>query len=388
MRWVAFMPLRANSKSIPDKNIRDIAGRPLFSWSLEQAIISNCFDEIYVASDSLRIQKKALDLFSPAVKVIDRSAENCTDSASTESAMIEFQDKVSFDVVCLIQATSPLTCAADFCAAKEQFLAENLDSLLTVVPSKRFFWTESGRPINYNPVKRPRRQDFDGQLMENGAFYFTKSKILAEYGSRLAGHIGLHKMSAENAIELDDESDWHIIEQLLLKRKRSFIDDTVSQVKVLVVDVDGTLTDGGMYYGADGEELKKFNTRDAHGLQTLHDHNIRICVISGETSPSVSARIKKLRIEDFYPGIKDKLLLLKQLESQWGISLQNFAYIGDDLCDLDPMRNVGVSFCPSDAVPQITQQADYICKKSGGNGAVREVCDLILQTKQKSFLTL
>ena len=105
MRWVAFMPLRANSKSIPDKNIRRIAGRPLFVWSLEQAIASQCFDEIYVATDSARIRKIVLDEFPASVTVLERSAETCTDTASTESAMLEFQRQVSFDVIALIQAT-------------------------------------------------------------------------------------------------------------------------------------------------------------------------------------------------------------------------------------------------------------------------------------------
>ena len=109
MRWVAFMPLRANSKSIVDKNVRAIAGRPLFAWSLEQAIASQCFDEIYVASDSARIRDKVLEEFPAGVTVLDRSAETCTDTASTESAMLEFKQRAAFDVLCLIQATSPLT---------------------------------------------------------------------------------------------------------------------------------------------------------------------------------------------------------------------------------------------------------------------------------------
>ncbi|MDP1951836.1 MAG: N-acylneuraminate cytidylyltransferase [Nitrosomonas sp.] len=374
------MPLRANSKSIVDKNVRRIAGRPLFTWSLEQAIASQCFDEIYVATDSPRIRKKALDEFSSSVKILDRSPETCTDTASTESAILEFKRQIYFDVVCLIQATSPLTHAEDFRAAKSKFLAENLDSLLTVVQSKRFFWTKNGTPINYDPAKRPRRQDFEGCFMENGAFYLTRSKILEDDGNRLGGRIGVHEMATETAIEIDDETDWIVVEQLLLRQKLLSRRESVLQVKVLVLDVDGTLTDGGMYYGPDGEALKKFNTRDAHGLQLLRENGIRVCVISTEKSPAVKARMKKLQIDEYYPGVENKFLLLKELAKRWDISLQNFAYIGDDLSDLECLRYVGTAFCPADSVPEVLHQTQYTCKHLGGNGAVREVCDFILNT--------
>ena len=386
MRWVAFMPLRAHSKSIIDKNIRVIAGRPLFAWSLEQAIISKCFDEVFVATDSPKIGSKVREEFSSMVTVLDRSAETCTDTASTESAMLEFQQKNSFDVVCLIQATSPLTLAADFIAAKQMFLENNMDSLLTAVRSKRFFWNGEGAPVNYDPLKRPRRQDFEGYLMENGAFYMTGSKILEDYGNRLGGRIGIYEMTPETAVEIDDEIDWVIVEQLLLRQKKLKNRFDVTTLKALVLDVDGTLTDGGMYYSPEGEALKKFQTRDAHGMQRLQEHGIKLCVISAEDSPAVAARMKKLRIEAYYPGIKDKLKFLTEQAKYWQIPLTDIGYMGDDLCDLECLKNVGFPFCPADSVPEILQQAHYVSTHSGGNGAVREVCDLILAQNQKDVL--
>jgi len=379
MRWVAYMPLRANSKSIIDKNVRNIAGRPLFAWSLEQAILSECFDSIYVATDSIKIRNKVNDKFSANVTVLDRSAATCSDTASTESAMLEFQQQVSFDVICLIQATSPLIQAADFRAAKQEFVEKKLDSLLTAVPSKRFFWMKTGVPINYDPSNRPRRQDFDGCLMENGAFYLTRSQILKEYGSRLGGKIGIHEMAAETAIEIDDETDWVIVEQLLLNQKIITNGITTRQIKALILDVDGTLTDGGMYYGPVGEALKKFHTRDAHGLQLLHESGIKICVISAEDSPAVAARMKKLGIETYCPGIKNKFKVLIDQSKNWGVSLHDIAYVGDDLSDLECLKHVGAAFCPADAVAEVLSQVHYVCTHRGGNGAVREVCDTILK---------
>ena len=378
MRWVAYMPLRANSKSIPDKNLRSIAGKPLYAWSLSQAVASRCFDGIYVATDSKDIRASVDREFSHAVTVLDRSPENCTDSASTESAMLEFQEQIPFDVICLIQATSPLTKAADFRVAMEKFVNEKLDSLVTTVNSKRFFWTSEGKPVNYDPENRPRRQDFDGWQMENGAFYLTRSWVLKDLRCRLGGRIGIHEMAAETAVEIDGETDWIIVENLLQKYKETLIPARMLPVELLVIDIDGTLTDGGMYYGADGEILKKFNTRDGHGIKLLREKGIKVCVISAETSPAVEARMKKLGIDEYYHGVKDKFPLLSELITRWKIPLENVAYIGDDLGDLECIKQAGISFCPADAVPEVSRLADYICKQGGGTGAVREVCEFIL----------
>ena len=219
MKWVALMPLRGGSKSIPRKNTRSLAGRPLFAWSLEQAVLCECFDEIYVASDSEEIRALVKQEFAGAVEIIDRSTASATDTASTEIAMLEFQAQIAFDVLALIQATSPLTLATDFQAAKRKFIEEQLDSLLTGVENRSFLWTGDGSPLNYDPAKRPRRQDFDGAIAENGAFYYTHERVLTESKCRLAGRIGIHRMPAETAWEIDEESDWEIIEQLLQRRR-------------------------------------------------------------------------------------------------------------------------------------------------------------------------
>lgn len=377
MSWVALMPLRGGSRSIPDKNIKPIAGRPLFAWSLEQAILSGAFDEIYVSTDSDKIRDCVLAEFPDGVKVIDRSAEVSTDDVSTESVMLEFQSRVPFETICLIQATSPLTRAGNFNAAKQKFITENLDSLLTTVNSKRFFWSKESEAINYDPASRPRRQDFAGWQMENGAFYMTRAALLKEKGCRLGGRIGTYEMAEETAVEIDEDIDWLIIEQLLLRYKQQLNRD--SAIEALVVDVDGTLTDAGMYYDGNGEALKKFNTRDAHGMVILRENGVNLCVITAENSPCVAARMKKLKINEYHAGVKNKLPLLQDLAKQWDISLENIAYVGDDLGDLECIRAVGASFCPADAVPEILNAADYICKHPAGGGAVREVCDLILK---------
>jgi N-acylneuraminate cytidylyltransferase len=220
MKWVALMPLRGGSRSIPSKNLRALAGRPLFAWSLEAAVASECFDEIYVSTDSPEIGRAVEREFSSSVQVVGRPAETATDTASTESVMLDFQERVAFDVLALIQATSPLTQAEDFRRAKRRFSEEGADSLLTAVESKRFFWTRDGAPINYDPAHRPLRQQFRGLLMENGAFYFTRGTTLRTCRARLGGKIAIYQMPDETGVEVDEPLDWLVAEHLVLERTR------------------------------------------------------------------------------------------------------------------------------------------------------------------------
>ncbi len=372
MRWVALLPLRGGSKSIPGKNLRNIAGRPLYAWSLEAALASGCFDAVYLASDAAAIRDDARARFGTRIEVIDRAPENASDTASSESVMLEFAARVGSDVLALVQATSPLTRAEDFRAARARFEREGLDSLLTGVELKRFFWTHDGQPLNYDPARRPRRQDFAGTVMENGAFYFTRTTLLQQTGSRLGGRIGVHRMHEDCAAELDEPADWPLIEALLQRRL------TVARdIRMLVVDVDGTLTDGGMYYDGNGEALKKFNTRDAKGLLLLRELGVRVCVVTAENSAVVHARMRKLGLTDYFPGVADKPAWLAEHGQKFQVAAAQTAYIGDDLNDLACLRTVGLSCCPADAVPEVRQSVSYVCKAAGGEGAVREVADLI-----------
>lgn len=376
------MPLRGASKSIPRKNLLPIAGRPLFAWSLGQALESGCFAEVFVSTDCAGIRRAVAAEFGSRVKLIERSARTATDTATSESVLLEFQEKMEFDVVCLVQATSPLTQASDFLAARQRFEAGDFDSLLTAVELRRFLWSRDGTPVNYDPRSRPRRQEFPGLLVENGAFYFTKSGILKTTGCRLGGRIGIHTMAADHFLELDEPSDFEMLESLLLRRKRQTAETRLRKgIRALIVDVDGTLTNGGMYYGPEGEVMKKFNTRDARGLERLRGGGVRVCVVSAEASAATAARMKKLGIVEYYPGVDDKRAWLERIALGWGIGLEEMAYIGDDLGDLECIVRTGFSACPADAVPEVLRAVDYVCVKAGGRGAVREVCDLIVESR-------
>ena len=152
-------------------------------------------------------------------------------------------------------------------------------------------------------------------------------------------------------------------------------------IKLFATDVDGVLTDAGMYYAESGDEWKKFNTRDGMGIKMLQAQGIITAIITMEQTNMVSRRAQKLKIEEVFQGITNKAEVLSALSLKYGIPLQSMAYIGDDVNDLPALQIVGFSSAPADCVEEVRAVVDYICEKRGGEGAVREVAEKILQAK-------
>jgi len=381
---VALIPVRGGSKSIPLKNIKKIAGKPLVQWTIEAAINSEVIDHVYVSTDSDEIRSVVESLGFKKVTVIDRSLESATDTAPTEMALIEFANNYIFNNIILIQATSPLLTSYDLDSALEKFIKGNYDSLLSVVRQKRFIWKEQQDivvPVNYDPKCRPRRQEFKGYLVENGAFYITKRDLLINSGCRISGRIGYHEMAEDSYLEIDEASDWKIVESLLKNKKTDNhnLMEKLKKIKLFITDCDGVLTDGGMYYSENGDELKKFNTKDGMGLSLLKKLGIRLAIITGEDVQIVRNRANKMRIDDVFCGIKNKLEVLNILLEKYNLTYEEVSYVGDDINDLEVMKRVGVAFSVNDAMDQVKEVADYVTKKNGGNGAIREICELFLK---------
>ncbi len=408
---VAFIPVRGGSKSIPLKNIREMHGRPLVYWTVAAACDCRYIDKVYVATDSNQIRlcvekfcAEDLDRFGK-VTVIDRSEETATDTASTESAMMEFARKRRFDNIVLIQATSPLLTGADLDNGFDTFNSAGTDSVLSVVPQKRFIWNVDDEgiasPQNYDVYNRPRRQDFDEYYVENGAFYITSRKDLLSTGNRLSGNIRISLMSEDTYYEIDEPSDWIVTDSIMAKREETArgpvteADEDASadtdgspesgihKYKMLLTDCDGCLTDGGMYYSEKGDELKKFNTKDGVAFRLLRENGIITGVITGEDVALNKRRCEKLRIDVLAQGCVDKVGCINKLCASYNIRPDEVIYIGDDMADKDAVELVGLGCCPADANASVKAVADYVTTAKGGEGVIREVVDMLLYGKQQ-----
>ncbi|MCX5720975.1 MAG: HAD hydrolase family protein [Nitrospirae bacterium] len=152
---------------------------------------------------------------------------------------------------------------------------------------------------------------------------------------------------------------------------------------MFATDVDGVLTDAGMYYAESGDEWKKFNTRDGMGLKLLQKAGIITAIVTQERTKLVARRAEKLAIPELHQGVLDKLSLVCEMAARHGLTLSQVAYIGDDVNDLETLKEVGFSAAPADGMPQIAAVVDYVCQKKGGEGAVREICEMILGVQSR-----
>ncbi|WP_026655716.1 MULTISPECIES: N-acylneuraminate cytidylyltransferase [unclassified Butyrivibrio] len=382
---VALIPVRGGSKSIPLKNIKELCGKPLVYWTAKVACECKYIDNVYIATDSFEI-RDAVETFCNSEKevfsklrVIDRSKQNASDTATTESVMLEFAEKYEFDNIVLIQATSPLLDVADLEGGFLLFNTEGTDSVISVVRQKRFLWKVDSynvaEPVNYDIFNRPRRQEFEGYLMENGAYYITSKELLLKSRNRISGRIRAYEMPENTAIEIDEPNDFIVIEKLLQKKIQKESISNRKKIKMVVSDCDGCLTDGGMYYSEKGDELKKFNTRDGMALSRLRERGIIVGIITGEIRELNKRRAKKLNMNFIEEGVKDKAAVLRRICEEYGIMLDEVLYVGDDINDVEVMKIVGVAACPADASSEVKDVADYVAKRCGGNGAVREIIE-------------
>ncbi|MDA0195260.1 MAG: HAD hydrolase family protein [Bacteroidetes bacterium] len=377
---IAFVPVRCGSQSIELKNIKNFCGRPLVFWVTSQLQKSASIDQIIIATDCDEIASIVQGFKFPKVEIYRRDSENATDEASTESVLMEYLSKVSLaktDLVFLVQATSPFTLSKDFDGALKKFQLENADSLLSGTKFKRFLWDYSGDSLNYNYEKRPRRQDFKGTFLENGAFYISSVKQILDSKNRLSGKIGLYEMPDYTSLELDEPDDWSIGEQLMTQKGLNF--GIGNRPKICLADNDGVLTDGGVYYSSKGEKISKYSRIDGKGFELLRNDGIKTGIITSENSAIVKRRAEKLELEIVRIGVKDKLQEIQKICTDMNISIADVAYIGDDVNDLAVLESVGIAACPSNANDKVKNTPNILrLSKRGGEGAFREFSDYLL----------
>lgn len=154
--------------------------------------------------------------------------------------------------------------------------------------------------------------------------------------------------------------------------------ERIAKIKLLILDVDGVLTDGGLYYAEDGSVTKRFNVHDGSGIALARRSGIHVAVITGHDKPAVAARMRDLRVDDYFPGLTDKRESYEIIRQRYGLEPEEVAYLGDDWIDLPVMGLVGAPLAVANAQPEVAARAVYVTKRRGGDGAVRETIRLIL----------
>uniref|UniRef100_A0A674IWM2 N-acylneuraminate cytidylyltransferase n=1 Tax=Terrapene triunguis TaxID=2587831 RepID=A0A674IWM2_9SAUR len=367
----ALVLARGGSKGIPLKNIKPLAGLPLIGWVLRAAIDSGVFQSVWVSTDHDEIKKVAKKF---GVKVHHRSAEVSKDSSSSLEAIQEFlRHHNEVDIIGNIQATSPCLHPDDLIKVAKMIREDGYDSVFSVVRRHLFRWSEIKKgvnevtmPKNLDPAKRPRRQDWDGELYENGSFYFAK-KDLIEKDYLQGGKVIYYEMRAECSVDIDIDMDWPIAEQRVLRYGYFG-----KEMKLLVCSIDGCLTNGHRCLSEDQKELSSDDDdRVADGISLLKKRGVKV-ISKEEFSKTISAmkldcevKVQKRR------GVED-------LRNKMSLSWKEVAYLGYNESDVDCLKEAGMSGVPADACAAAQKAAGYICQSNGGCGAIQEFAEYIL----------
>jgi 3-deoxy-D-manno-octulosonate 8-phosphate phosphatase (KDO 8-P phosphatase) len=172
-----------------------------------------------------------------------------------------------------------------------------------------------------------------------------------------------------------------MVEQNSLTLSEPALAQRLQAVKAVMLDVDGVLTDGGIYYDPTGREIKRFHVADGLGMELLRHAGIRVVILSGRVAEAITRRAAELRVTDCYQGVRDKKAQIERLRQQWQMKADELLYVGDDLNDLPAFEAVGVRVAVANADAMLKAQAHYVTKATGGNGAVREVCEWLLKAR-------
>lgn len=402
MKTIAVIPARYGSTRLEGKPLADILGKPMIQWVWEAAAKAANIDEVLVATDDQRI-KAAAEKFGARVLLTS------SDCASGSDRVREASEAVPADLYINIQGDEPLIKTAHI-----EKLVENMQKRPEAGIGTLCAPVSSDLAADPNLVKVVLdHQDF--------ALYFSRSPIpypREEAGQKYLGHIGIYAYRPEalrtfadlpyspleNSEKLeqlrflqaggrihvtrvqemtkgvDTQKDLDAVRNILSGKSAS-IADKLARIRLIVTDVDGVLTDGSLYYGADGEILKQFNARDGLGIVNAKKKELAIAIASGRDSPPLRTRIKELGIDFYRLGNLDKAGAIRELMAESGVNAEETLYIGDDITDREAFSCCSVGAAPANAEESTRAAADLVTQAAGGQGALREIIDRILQAK-------
>lgn len=396
---LALIPARGGSKSLPRKNIRAFAGYPLMAYSIAAGQQAESVDRVLVSTDDEEIAGIARHFGAevPFLRPRELARDDTLDLPVFEHALhwLEEEENYRPTIVVQLRPTSPLR-PRDLVdrAVGTLLAAPEADSVRGVVPSGQNpykMWRresdgrlrpllEDGPPESYN---RP-RQGLPPTFWQTGHIDVIRRSTILEQGS-MSGQVVLAvDVDPRYTVDIDNELDWRRAEALTMEGELACVSPgrpprpLPDQVDLLVLDFDGVLTDNRVWVDAEGREMVAAHRGDGWGLNLLRRAGVELVVLSTEANPVVAARCQKLGIP-VEQGIEDKGPALRAILASYDVDPENVLFVGNDLNDIPCFPMVGCALVPADAEPLAKREADRILSARGGQGAVRELCDLLLE---------
>lgn len=394
----AIIPARGGSKGIPRKNVKLLCGKPLIAWTIEAALKAELVERVIVSTDDHEIAEAARRYGAESVMRPDYLAG---DFSRSEDALLHVLDTEAAagqgmpQVIAFLQCTSPLTLARDIDGTVAMVLDRGYDCAVTGAPFHYFIWTpdEHGcfHGVNHEASRRLMRQERRPEYLEVGAVYAMRTEIFRRTKFRFFGKTGLYPIPASRVLEIDEPDDWFLAERALQADQPSLTstsglknvaDLDLRGVKMVATDFDGVLTNNRVETFADGRESVVCNRLDGWAANLLRQAGIEVACISTEKNAVVARRCEKMGIP-YRHGAEDKLAVLKEFCSGWGVALKDVLYIGNDTNDADCLSAAEWGIVPSDAVASVVNLADGFTHARGGAGVLREVASAILDQNRR-----
>jgi len=398
---LALIPARGNSKSIPRKNIRDLGGYPLIAYSIAAGLQAECVTRTMVSTDDAEIAEiaRAYGAETPFLRPEEFSRDDTQDLPVFQHALRWLAENEGYqpDVVIQLRPTSPFR-PPDMLDTAVKLLLEHpdADSVRGVVPSGqnpykmwRVAADGSMRPLltveGVKEAYNAPRQQLPDTYWQTGHIDAIRPEAILKKNSMSGDVILPLFIDPAYTVDIDTLLDWQRAESSIYEgrlnivmpgyRRRPF----PKTVKLLVMDFDGVMTDDRVWVDQDGREMVAANRSDGMGLERLRKlTDVQAFVISKESNPVVAARCRKLKL-GIQQNVQDKAEALKKLLEEKKVTPGEVVYVGNDLNDLPCFPLVGFAAVPGDALEGIKRRADFVLQKAGGFGAVREMCELIIE---------
>lgn len=382
---VGFVPARGGSIRTPGKNLQKVLGVPLFLWAANN--LSRCLpkENIYVDSDSDEILALAKKHGFGAIKRPDDLATNATNG---NEFMLWEVSNIDADIY--VQHLPPMIFLQKDTLSKaiESVVSGEYDSAVGVI-SEHFYMWENGKP-KYDLLNLPNSFTLPLSIIEGMGLYVTTKDSILSQKTRIGKNPALIQLDKFEAIDIDYPSDLELaravakgmgFESNYTFGIKQLAEQNKFKPRMVVLDIDGTLTDGGMYYTESGDEFKKFNTKDGLGIKKLIESGIKVGFLShGKNTKLIQERANHLKVHNVYVGAKPKNEVLNTWCAEYSISISEVAYVGDDINDLSLANEVGLFACPNDALNIVKENSHIVLSKNGGEGCVRELIDLYINT--------
>jgi N-acylneuraminate cytidylyltransferase len=406
---LALIPARGGSKGIPRKNIRDFAGYPLIAWSIAAGLQAKSVSRVIISTNDEDIASIAREYGAevPFRRPHELAQDRTADLPTFEHALKWLEDIEGYkpDYIVQLRPTSPIR-PTDLVDGAIKILVENpdADSVRGVVPAGQNpykMWRFNGydKPmyplLEFEGIKEPYnapRQILPQTFWQTGHIDAIRTTTITRKNSLTGDIVYPLVIDPRYTVDIDTPADWEKYEALVYQSSLDMVtpDGRVrrrmpDQIDLILLDFDGVVTDNRVWTDQDGRESVAAYRSDSILIKDLREKGVDVMILSSEPNSVVTARAKKMEVEAIHGiGLQDKGRVMREVLEKKSIKAENVIFVGNDVNDLPCFEIAGWSVAVADAFPEVRQAADFVLNKSGGRGAVRELCELILKKNQES----